>query len=195
MNVKTTYSVGFESSFDDSFLGRLNKTSKDEENKNEGAGKDGEEESEDSNDDAFTDNKKQAGKVFLEEVLPKLPTLANGMRLLGVNEYSELIDSNEVFKLRVFRPDYPIETSDVFEDNCSIRLTNHSRLITDDLQVAKFKLEVAVFRVGLAENDALGPNALERLYEAEDLANLTFAAFMERKTKGKNRCNAIEKHI
>ena len=164
-------------------MGRSNKTSKNEDDKE----KEKAEESIELNDDAFAEREKVAGKVFLEDVLPKLPTLANGMRLLGVNEYSQLIDCNEVFKLRVFRPDFPIETSDVFEDNCSIRLTNHSRLITDDLQVAKFKLEVAVFRVGLADDEALGITATERLYEAEDLANMTFGAFMERKTKGKNR--------
>ena len=128
--------------------------------------------------------KNSGGRGFVNDILPKLPKLANGMILMGTNEYSPLIICEEVFKLRVFQPDRPIETSEILEDDCTIRLTNQARLITDDLQLAKFKLEIAVIKTGVVDDDAAGINAVKGLYEAEDMANLTFAAFIESKLKG-----------
>ena len=123
------------------------------------------------------------GRKFNNEILPKLPKLPNGMTLLGINEQSPLIDCNEIYKLRVFRPDTPLAYSEVFEDNCTIRFTNLSRLLNDDLSISKFKLETAVFRVGAMEEDQIGTKAIKGLYEAEDACNMTFRHLMDRKIK------------
>ena len=80
-------------------------------------------------------------KRFLTNILPSLPTLPNGMKLMGVNEQSPLIDSGEIFKLRVFRPDRPYKTSEVFDDGCALRYINYSRLVNDDIMVSKECLE------------------------------------------------------
>ena len=131
--------------------------------------------------------KSSGGRGFINDVLPKLPKLANGMRLLGCNEHSQLIDCGEIFKMRAFLPHQPLQTSETWEDNCTIRLTNNSRLISDEHQIAKVKLEVAVIKTGLADEDAVGIDAVDRLYEVEDIANITLSAFMEQKVKGKQK--------
>ena len=123
------------------------------------------------------------GRKFNNEILPKLPKLPNGMTLLGINEQSPLIDCGEIYKLRVYRPDTPLVHSEVFEDNCTIRFTNLSRLLNDDLTITKFKLETAIFRVGAMEEDQTGTKAIKGLYEAEDVCNMTFRHFMDRKIK------------
>ena len=123
------------------------------------------------------------GRKFNKEILPKLPKLPNGMILLGINEQSPLIDCDEIYKLRVYRPDTPLAHSEVFDDSCTIRFTNLSRLLNDDLSITKFKLETAVFRVGAMEDDQTGMKAINGLYEAEDVCNLTFRHFMDRKMK------------
>ena len=152
---------------------------------------DGKVEGESGQDEAFQNKvkdvfeKNSGGRGFVNDILPKLPKLANGMRLMGTNEMSPLIDCKEVFKLRVFQPVHPFETSEIWEDDCTLRLTNIARLITDELQVAKYKLEIAVFKPGTVEEDAAGDKAIKGLYEADDMANLTFSAFIEHKLKGK----------
>ena len=123
------------------------------------------------------------GRKFNNEILPKLPKLPNGMTLLGINEQSPLVDCNEIYKLRVFRPDAPLMYSEVFEDNCTIRFTNLSRLLNDDFSITKFKLETAIFRAGSMEEDQVGTKAVKGLYEAEDVCNTTFRHLMERKIK------------
>ena len=129
--------------------------------------------------DVFT----KFGNGFCKDILPKLPVLPNGMHLLGVDEQSPLIDCGELYKIRAFRPDTPLRQSEVFEDNCTIRYTNLSRLINDDLTISKFKVELATFRVGPVENDQVGNNAIKGTYEAEDACNLTVKQFIERKVK------------
>ena len=126
-------------------------------------------------------------KNFLNKILPELPTLPNGMKLLGVNEQSPLIDSGELFKMRVFRPDKPISTSEVFDDGCAIRYTNYSKLVNDVLIISKFKIESAIFKAGIMDDDQVGLKAIKWLYEAEDIANLTLRPFIEHKVEGK-RC-------
>ena len=121
---------------------------------------------------------------FLNKILPKLPKLPNGMKLLGVNEQSPLVDSGELFKMRVFRPDEPIETSEIFDDGCAIRYTNYSKLINDVLIISKFKIESAIFKAGVMDEDQVGLKAIKYLYEAEDMANLTLRPFIEHKVKG-----------
>ena len=124
------------------------------------------------------------GTPYLTEVLPKLPKLRNGMKILGVCEQSPLVDSGEVFKLRMFRPDKPIKTSEVFDDGAAIRFTNLSRLISDDFIISKFKVELATFKAGLADEDMIGLKAAQGVFEAEDFATLTVKPFVERKLKG-----------
>ena len=46
-------------------------------------------------------------------------------------------------------------------------------------------MEIAVIKPGVVEDDAAGDKAIKGLYEAEDMANMTFGAFLEQKTKGK----------
>ena len=110
--------------------------------------------------------------------------LANGMILLGCNEQSPLASHGDLFKMRLFRPDFPINTSEVFEDGCVMRFTNVARLMSDDAIVIKFKLEAATQKVGVVDKDMAGLNATPGLFETEDLCNMTLRAFLERKIKG-----------
>ena len=126
-------------------------------------------------------------RKFHEDILPRLPVLPNGMRLLGVNEHSPLIDSGELYKMRVFRPDHPFKTSEVFEDGCVLRYVNISRLITDEMLITKFKIESAIFKTGIMDHDQVGTKAIKGLAETEDMANLTYKPFVEGKVKGKLR--------
>ena len=107
------------------------------------------------------------------------------MKILGVCEQSPLVDSGEVFKIRMFRPDKPIRTSEVFEDGASIRFTNLARLISDDFIIAKFKVELATFKAGLADADMVGLKASQGVFEAEDFSTLTIKPFVERKIRGR----------
>ena len=127
------------------------------------------------------------GTPFLTEVLPKLPKLRNGMKILGVCERSPLVDSGEVFKLRMFRPDKPVRTSEVFDDGATIRFTNLSRLVSDDFIISKFKVELATFKVGLADDDMIGLKAAQGVFEADDFSTLTVKPFVERKLRGKSK--------
>ena len=127
------------------------------------------------------------GRPFMTEILPKLPKTRNGMRLLGVNEQSPLLECGELFKMRVFRPDRPIITSEIFEDGTRARFTNLSRLTGDDFAISKFKIELVTFKVGVADQDTTGINATEGVFEAEDLCNLTIKPFLEKKLRGENQ--------
>ena len=129
------------------------------------------------------------GKPFMSEVLPKLPKLRNGMRLLGVNERSPLLNSGELFKMRLFRPERPLATSELFEDGTRMRLTNLSRMMNDDFVISKFKIEAVTHKSGLADSDMVGLKTTPGLFEAEDVGNLTMKPFMERKVKGKSSLN------
>ena len=122
---------------------------------------------------------------FMSEVLPKLPRIRNGMRLLGIHEQSPLIDSGELYKMRVFRPDKPIASSEVFEDGTRMRFTNLSKIVSDDFIISRFKIEMVTCKVGLADSDTLGTNAVKGVFEAEDACNLTMKPFLEKKMKGK----------
>ena len=75
--------------------------------------------------------------AFIREFLPQLPKFPNGMVLLAAHEQSPLLDCGEVYKARMCRPDVPIGSSEVFESNCTVRFTNHARLISDECQVMK----------------------------------------------------------
>ena len=119
------------------------------------------------------------------DVLPKLPKLRSGMVVLGVHERSPLIDCGELFKCRIFRPDKPLRTSEVFEDGTAVRFTNLSRLMSDDFAITRFKIELATYKVGLAENDMIGDKATPGIFEIEDFGNLTLKPFVERKVRGK----------
>ena len=120
----------------------------------------------------------------MSEVLAKLPKQRNGMRLLGVNEQSPLVECGELFKLRMFRPDKPIITSEIFEDGTRARFTNLSRLTGDDFAISKFKIELVTFKVGIADQDTIGEKATKGVFEAEDICNLTIKPFLEKKLRG-----------
>ena len=122
---------------------------------------------------------------FVNDVLPKLPLLRNGMRLMGCQEPILLGDNGELFKLKAFRPDQPLATSEIFEDGAMMRFTNLSKLVNDDFIISKFKVELAVYKAGLVDEDMTGLKAIERVLEMEDVANLTIKPFLERKLKGK----------
>ena len=126
------------------------------------------------------------GKPFMSEVLPKLPKLRNGMRLLGVNEHSPLLSTGELYKMRIFRPDRPLSTSEIFEDGSRVRFTNLSRLVNDDFVITRFKFEATSFKTGLADSDSVGLKTIEGIFEAEDACNLTMRPFIEKKIKGKS---------
>ena len=135
------------------------------------------------------------GHAFLKDVLPRLPKLPNGMILLGCNEQSPLASHGDLFKMRMFRPDLPISTSEVYEDGTVLRFTNVARLMTDDAIVIKFKLEAATQKVGVVDKDMAGLNATVGLFEMEDLGNMTLRAFLERKVKGKNRKTLCKRRL
>ena len=122
---------------------------------------------------------------FISEVLPKLPKLRNGMRLLCVHEQSPLINTGELYKARIFRPDRPLASSEIFEDGSRVRFTNLSRMINDDFVIARFKFELVSFKTGLADSDMVGLKTVDGIFEAEDIGNLTLKPFIERKIKGK----------
>ena len=128
---------------------------------------------------------KSYGKAFIEDVLPKLPTMPNEMILLGCHERSPLHECGELFKMRVFRPDRPIKWSEAFDDGTVMRFTNIARLMNDDMMVFRFKIEAAALKVGVIEQDMTGLRATPGLLELEDVCNLTIRPFMERKVKGK----------
>ena len=125
------------------------------------------------------------GIAFIQDVLPKLPTMPNEMILLGCNERSPLHECGELFKMRVFRPDRPTKYSEIFEDGSVMRFTNIARLLNEDMMVFKFKLEAATLKVGVIDDDMTGVNATPGLLESDDVCNLTIRPFMERKIKGK----------
>ena len=127
----------------------------------------------------------KSGRKFMSEVLPKLPKLRNGMRLLCVHEQSPLVNTGELYKARIFRPDRPLTASEIFEDGSRVRFTNLSRMVNDDFVVARFKFEVVSFKAGVADNDMLGLKSTPGVFEAEDISNLTLKPFIERKIKGK----------
>ena len=138
-----------------------------------------------SNDDLVNESEGEKKKELYSDVLPKLPKLRNGMVVLGVHERSPLIDCGELFKCRIFRPDKPLRTSEVFEDGTAVRFTNLSRLLSDDFAITRFKIEMATYKVGLAESDMIGEKATPGVFEIEDFGNLTLKPFMERKVRGK----------
>ena len=126
----------------------------------------------------------KSGKMFMSEVLPKVPKLRNGMRLLGVHEQSPLLNTGELYKFRIFRPDRPLATSEIFEDGSRVRFTNLSRMVNDDFVIVKFKFEAVSLKTGLADSDTIGLKTIEGLFEAEDICNLTLKPFIEKKIKG-----------
>ena len=143
-----------------------------------------------SKDDGITDTRNEGNVVKkrelgLAEILPKLPKMRNGMVILGVHEQSPLVDCGELFKCRIFRPDKPLKTSEVFEDGTSVRFTNLTRLMSDDFTITRFKVELATYKVGVAESDMVGIRATPGIFEIEDFGNLTIRPFIERKTRGK----------
>lgn len=135
-----------------------------------------------------TEMERKAGNMenrFLSDVLPRLPKTRNGMRIMGVNEQSPLIDCGELYKLRIFRPDKPLATSEIFEDGTRVRFTNLSKIGSDDFTISKFKIEAVTFQAGLADEDMIGTEATKGVFEAEDACNLTMKPFIEKKVKGK----------
>ena len=137
-------------------------------------------------DDSEVDLSRLPKSKFLYEFLPKLPVMANGIKLLGVAETNPLLDCGEVYKIRYARPDKPIGHSELFEDCTTIRLTVFGKLISDDLQMTFCRLESASFLPGIQEEDAIGVEATKNVLELHDACNLTVKPFIRRKTSGKD---------
>ena len=151
----------------------------------------GKEEKEESDDFDYNERARkileEKGIPFASEVLPKLPKNRNGMFLLGVNEQSPLAGCGELYKMRIFRPERPLASSEIYEDGTCIRFTNISRLCSDDFAILKFKIELATYKAGVADEDMVGVEPTLGLFEAEDIGNLTLQPFVEKKVKGKNK--------
>lgn len=136
-------------------------------------------------DDSQIDLSRLPKSKFLYEVLPKLPSMSNGIKLLGVAETNPLIQCEDVYKIRYARPDKPIGHSELWEDCTTLRLTVFGKLISDDLQLTFCRLETASFIPGIQEKDAIGINAVKNVLELHDVSNLTVKPFIQRKTTGK----------
>ena len=136
-------------------------------------------------DDSQIDLSRLPKSKFLYEVLPKLPVMANGIKLLGVAETNPLIQCEDVYKIRYARPDKPIGHSELWEDRTTLRLVVFGKLVSDDLQLTFCRLESASFIPGIQEKDAIGTKALKNVFELHDVSNLTIKPFIQRKTSGK----------
>ena len=122
---------------------------------------------------------------FLSDILPKLPVMSNGIKLLGVSENNPLIKTEEIYKMRFVRPDKPIGHSEIWEDSTTLRLTVFGKLISDEVQLTFCRFESAGYIPGIQDDDAVGVNATKGVLEAHDIGNLTVKPFLHRKTSGK----------
>ena len=127
--------------------------------------------------------------TFLTDVLPKLPTMSNGIKLLGVAETNPLIQCEDVYKLRYVRPDRPIGSSEIWEDRTTLRMSVFGKLASDELQLINCRFEAACFIPGIQEQDAIGTQATKGVLELHDTANLTAKPFLQRKASGKTHPN------
>ena len=121
---------------------------------------------------------------FLSDILPKLPSMSNGIKLLGVAETNPLIKTEEVYKLRYVRPDKPIGHSEIWEDSTTLRLTVFGKLISDELQLTYCRFESAGYIPGIQDDDAVGTGATKGVLDLHDVGNLTVKPFLHRKTSG-----------
>ena len=126
----------------------------------------------------------RASHKFLHEVLPKVPSMANGMKILGVPEISTLTKTGEVYKMRIAHPNRPIGMSEVWDDRMTLRMTTFAKLISDELQLMNFRIEMACLVPGAVEKDVIGTKAVKGLYEASDAGKLTIKPFLQRKITG-----------
>ena len=136
------------------------------------------------NDSQFKEAVVMAGNKFIHEILPKVPTMANGMKILGAAETSPLTKTGEVYKLRIAHPNRPIGMSEVWDDRTTLRMTTFAKLISDELHLLNFKIEVACMVPGALEKDVTGNNAIKGLYEVSDTNKLTIKPFIQRKISG-----------
>ena len=127
---------------------------------------------------------KVLGAKEMLELLPKLPTTANGMKLLGVPELNPLHRSGEVYKLRLCRPDFPIGFSETWDDRTTLRMTNYAKLVSEDVQMTNFRIEIASLAPGIQDDDIVGIRGAAELFEATDVCTLTMKPFVQRKVTG-----------
>ena len=138
----------------------------------------------DDSKNSIIDDSRLPKSKFLYEVLPKLPVMSNGIKLLGVAETNPLIKSEDVYKLRYVRPDRPIGHSELWEDCTTLRLIVFGKLISDDTLLTFCRFESACFMPGVQDEDAIGLNAVKDVFELHDVGNLTIKPFIRRKTSG-----------
>ena len=131
--------------------------------------------------------------TFLTDVLPKLPTICNGIKLLGVAETNPLIRCEDVYKLRYVRPDRPIGSSEIWEDRTTLRMTVFGKLVSDELKMTNCRFETACFIPGIQDKDAIGTQAAKGVLELHDIANLTAKPFLQRKASGTYHLTAYYK--
>ena len=201
------YCIGFEDSYDDSILRELKTTNTDsaensEPNAAENLNDDHSEENTSSEIEFKTTNKKtcpkmdveiiddsdldekvnEIGRKFATEVLPRVHTMANGMKLLGVEDTDPFAKQGDVYKLRIARPDMPIGYSEVWEDRTTIRLNSFSKLVSEETMVTNFRVELATLIPGIQDADVVGLKATRGLFEMTDTSMLTLKPFIQRKT-------------
>ena len=131
------------------------------------------------------------GNEKLAELLPKLPSMANGMVLMGVPELNPLHKSGEVYKMRIARPDFPLGYSEAWDDRTTLRMTNFSKLVSEEVQMSSFRIEIASLAPGVKDDDMVGTQGIKGLYRATDVCTLTLGPFVQRKITGKNRSLTI----
>ena len=144
-------------------------------------------------DDYSEDMKKYLQTMGLKkmiELLPKVPSLASGMKLLGVPELNPLHKSGEVYKLRLCRPDFPIGFSEAWDDRTTLRMTNFAKLISEDVQMTNFRVEIASLVPGIQDEDVVGTRGMTELFEATAVCTLTMKPFIQRKVTGKLKWKA-----
>ena len=173
--------MDFDDTFDDSMVKSVQKKDADKKD-------DSQEIEPESEPDAVQNLKISESRLpvskFLSDVLPKLPEMANGIKLLGVAETNPLIKSEEIYKLRYVRPDKPIGHSEIWEDSTTLRLTVFGKLISDELQLTFCRFESAGYIPGIQDDDAVGTDATKGVLDAHDVGNMTVKPFLHRKTSG-----------
>ena len=179
---QSIFLADFESSFDDSFVKTLPKKTTSECEKDESTS---ECEHEPESKTPSTGDSRLPKSNFLSDVLPRLPEMSNGIKLLGVAETNPLVRCEDVYKLRYVRPDKPIGHSEIWEDCTTLRLTIFGKLVSDELQLTLCRLETAGFIPGIQEKDAVGTEAIKGVLELHDAGNLTVKPFLQRKASGR----------
>ena len=88
--------------------------------------------------------------------------------------------------MQIAHPNRPIGMSEVWDDRTTLRMTTFAKLISDEVHLLNFNIEVACMVPGALEKDVTGTKAIKGLYEVSDTSKLTIKPFIQRKISGNN---------